>query len=222
MDIHFNFVKPKPLNVPQNSIQLANNIWGNNITFKSAKQYKIIAPSGTGKSTFTHILAGIRHDYDGDILIHQRPLKGFSTKDWEKLRNDEMSFVYQSLKLFPQLTVEENLQLKSEWCEKFQSTRMIEYAKLMGISPYLKTKASKLSYGQCQRIAIIRAICQPFKWIILDEPFSHLDSENRDIAWSLIRKTADENNAGIILCLLDNLEQIQTHFTLNLTNNIPT
>ncbi len=219
MEIYLNKVRPFPISIPKNYIPTKRYVWGNDCLFEATKQYKIIAPSGTGKSTLTHILAGIRHDYDGEIAINNINIKSFSSSDWEKTRTSEFAFVFQSLKLFPQLTVLENLTLKSEWCMEYQTKTINKYAEKLGLSPFMNIPVSKLSFGQCQRIAIIRAICQPFKWIILDEPFSHLDATNRDIAWNLIQQVAEEKNAGIILCLLDEIDSIQVNQTFYLSRN---
>ena len=218
MEIHFRNVQPFPIEIANKNPQ-SNCIWNNSVDFISGQHYKIIAPSGTGKSTLTHILAGIRQDYHGEISIKNQTLKSYDNQAWENLRNSQMAFVFQSLKLFPQLTAEENILLKAEWCPNFQISKIRESAEILGVSPFLKTPISKLSFGQCQRIAIIRAICQPFQWIILDEPFSHLDAENRDLAWALITKSANANNAGIILCLLDDLDAIKCHQTLYVSNH---
>ena len=64
--------------------------------------------------------------------------------------------------------------------------------------------------GQCQRVAIIRSLCQPFKWILMDEPFSHLDKKNANKAFDIIKHKANEVNAGIIITSLD--DQIGAFF----------
>ena len=72
----------------------------------------------------------------------------------------------------------------------------------LGISPYLNQKCETLSYGQRQRVAIIRALCQPFEMLLLDELFSNLDIDNIKIATDLINKACEKNNAGFILVSL--------------------
>jgi ABC-type multidrug transport system ATPase subunit len=60
-----------------------------------------------------------------------------------------------------------------------------------------------MSFGQRQRLAIVRALCQSFEYILLDEAFSHLDATNTKIAWELIKEEAGKQNAGIILTSLN-------------------
>jgi putative ABC transport system ATP-binding protein len=78
----------------------------------------------------------------------------------------------------------------------------------LGMSAQLNQKTKTLSYGQKQRLAIIRALCQPFEFLLLDEPFSHLDNTNINIAWQLIQTEAKKQNAGIILTSLGNNYQL--------------
>ena len=68
--------------------------------------------------------------------------------------------------------------------------------------------------GQCQRVAIVRALCQPFKWIVMDEPFSHLDNKNTEIAFNLISQRCLDTSSGMILTSLD--KSHITHFNKEL------
>lgn len=87
--------------------------------------------------------------------------------------------------------------------------------KIAGMHDHQDKKAGILSYGQKQRIAIIRAICQPFQFIFLDEAFSHLDKENTATMWKLILDEAKSQSAGIILTSLGN-EDFHCNKSLNL------
>ena len=66
----------------------------------------------------------------------------------------------------------------------------------------MERKCQTLSYGQQQRVAIVRALCQPFEWLLLDEPFSHLDEQNSTIALELIQEVCAAHNAGLIVTSL--------------------
>ena len=72
----------------------------------------------------------------------------------------------------------------------------------MGIDHLLQQSCATLSYGQRQRVAIIRALCQPFDFLLLDEPFSHLDEANTEAAFQLIEQVCAEQKAGFILVSL--------------------
>jgi putative ABC transport system ATP-binding protein len=81
-----------------------------------------------------------------------------------------------------------------------------EMAEQLGIASILHQKAAMCSYGEQQRIAIIRSLMQPFKWLLMDEPFSHLDKNNIDKATALIEAGCKKRNAGFILTDLEDDE----------------
>ena len=76
-------------------------------------------------------------------------------------------------------------------------------ARRLGIDPFLHRKAGILSFGQQQRVAIIRALCQPFDFLLADESFSHMDRENSLVAYELIREECESRGAGMILTSLN-------------------
>lgn len=82
-------------------------------------------------------------------------------------------------------------------------------AKMLGVEHILQQSAALCSYGEQQRIAIIRALVQPFEWLIMDEPFSHLDKANARKAAALITEACRERNAGMIITDLHD----DDHFT---------
>jgi putative ABC transport system ATP-binding protein len=133
---------------------------------------------------------------------------------WSQWRALKCSVVFQDLQLFQNLTALQNLTLNSEihqihfnnqtQSEHIQSLETLtEWATLLGVETKLNQPVSLLSFGQMQRIAILRALNRPFNWIVLDEPFSHLDQTNASIALDLIKKVAHQQNAGIIITALD-------------------
>ena len=79
----------------------------------------------------------------------------------------------------------------------------------LGITHILEQKAGLCSYGEQQRIAIIRALIQPFSWLIMDEPFSHLDNANIINAAQLIQRECTKRGAGLVITDLEH----DTHFT---------
>jgi putative ABC transport system ATP-binding protein len=192
-------------------IQKENSLWGADNTLESPGIYKVIASSGSGKSTLISILSGIRSDYAGEIHLDNQKLSGFSPANWSAVRSNKISLVYQDLRLFPNLTVKENILLSQEitGADADKSLQELEeFAAAMKISNQLDKPVKHLSFGQMQRVAIIRAMIRNYKWLILDEPFSHLDQSNAMIAWNLITQQAKLRNAGIIIACLDPYEFI--------------
>jgi putative ABC transport system ATP-binding protein len=192
-------------------IQKDNSLWGASNSLEAPGVYKVIASSGSGKSTLISVLSGIRSDYAGEIHLDGQKLSGFSPADWSRVRSTKLSLVYQDLRLFPNLTVRENILLSQEitGADTDKSLKeLAEFAAIMNITNQIEKPVKHLSFGQMQRVAIIRAIIRNYKWLILDEPFSHLDQSNAMIAWNLITEQAKIRNAGIIIACLDPYEFI--------------
>ncbi|WP_334127061.1 ATP-binding cassette domain-containing protein [Empedobacter brevis] len=179
-----------------------SEIWKNDYTFSNENIYQIIAHSGVGKSTLINILYGDRKDYSGQVLFNNQNIASFTLKDWTKIRREKLAYVFQGLHLFEELTLMENIQLKNVLTQHQSENQIIEWIDKVGLKSHLHQKAVHLSYGQRQRIAVIRALCQPFDFLLLDEPFSHLDEVNQQILIELVTEEAKKNNAGIIFTSL--------------------
>lgn len=180
-----------------------SGIWKSELTFLPATFYKVQAPSGKGKSTFINILFGNRKDYSGNAFINDENVKSFSLNKWSALRRENLAVVFQDLRLLPEFTGMQNIMLKASLIKYYDAAQIENMAELLGVKRLLNKKAALMSYGERQRIAIIRSLVQPFDWILLDEPFSHLDQINIAKASQLIVDECKKRGAGIILCGLD-------------------
>lgn len=202
MQIIINNLVPKPL-----KDKLGNrpsDIWNNTQTFISGQWIKIKAPSGTGKTTLVHILYKLRTDYDGTVLIENENLSSISDDNLAIIRQHKISIIFQDLRLFENLTARENIELNRVLYKPFYDSSMIDtMADRLGIQHILHQQAGICSYGEQQRIAIIRSLIQPFAWLIMDEPFSNLDIENTNKAAALIAEECKKRNAGFIITDLD-------------------
>jgi ABC-type lipoprotein export system ATPase subunit len=116
------------------------------------------------------------------------------------LRSTQIALLFQELKLFPKLCACENIELIPQINQNVPSA--LEMAKQLGMEGFLTKPVETLSFGQRQRIALIRTLRKPFKLLLLDEPFSHLDQENIDLASSLINEIARANQATVLLTSL--------------------
>ena len=198
--ITFKNVKPFPL--IENGISPTSDIFNTHVEFEKGKKYLVIAPSGKGKSTMLHLMYGLRSDYEGDILLDNKNIKTFTHDDWATIRQKKSAIVFQDLRLFLHLTARENIFIKKDLTDTPSVSEIELMCEQLGIAPILNQKCETLSYGQRQRVAIIRALCQPFETLLLDELFSNLDIENIKIATDLINKACEKNNAGFILVSL--------------------
>jgi putative ABC transport system ATP-binding protein len=202
MQIELQQVMPVPLK--DRLQQRPSQVWGANIVLKQGEGVKIKAPSGTGKTTLVHIMYGLRQDYEGAVLVGGQNMRQVSKNTLAEIRQQRFSIVFQDLRLFANLTARENIELKRVMqppvCE---SAAVDEMAQKLGITHILHQPAALCSYGEQQRIAIIRALVQPFNWLLMDEPFSHLDHNNTAEAAELILEECAKRGAGFILTDLE-------------------
>ncbi|MCO5260849.1 MAG: ATP-binding cassette domain-containing protein [Crocinitomicaceae bacterium] len=213
MKIVLNKVMPFPLASIQHG---ETSIWGNEVVLEHGKKIMLNAASGKGKTTFTYTVTGLRTDYSGLISYDGRDVKSFSPDEWTDLRINKISTDFQDLQLFPTLTVKENLLLKNNLTNVYSESELRSMLDHLGIGDKWEQKCGLLSMGQQQRVAIIRALSQPFEWLIMDEPFSHLDEANTQLSLSLINQRANELNAGFVLTSLGDTHQFPYDYTLNL------
>ena len=202
MQIQIRNLVPTPLK--EKLSDRSSNIWNTSRTFSPGEWIKIKAPSGTGKTTFINILYKVRHDYEGEVLWGDRSLISLSGDELAKMRQQTVSVIFQDLRLFQHLTARENIELKRVLQKPFYEAGIIDLmADRLGITHILNQRAGTCSYGEQQRIAIIRSLVQPFNWLIMDEPFSHLDNANTRKAAALIAEEVTIRNAGLVLTDLE-------------------
>ena len=213
MKISLQNLLPNPLK--DYSLQ-KNSLWNNNYDIESGENILINAASGKGKTTLTHILAGLRKDYDGNLIYDGKNTMDFDISHWIQLRQKKISFVFQDLQLLPTLTFEENILVSTSLKGGKSVDKIKEWAAVLGLKDKWSNKVGILSMGQQQRVAILRALSQPFETLVLDEPFSHLDEHNATLAMELILTRCEEQNAGFILTTLDPTEKYKIDQVINL------
>lgn len=210
MTIELNQLLPTPLK--DRFLSRNSDVWNASVRWEQGELIKIKAPSGTGKTTLVHIIYKLRHDYEGTVLFDKLPITALQEGALAELRQQKLSIVFQDLRLFLNLTGRENIELKRVLQSPYYTADKIDnMAEMLGVSHVLQQKAGICSYGEQQRIAIIRALIQPFAWLIMDEPFSHLDKSNTEIAAELIDTECRKRNAGLIITDLEDDE----NFTYN-------
>jgi len=180
-----------------------SQVWNQKIQIKKGEQVLVTAPSGKGKSTFISLLYGLRKDFTGQYKIDGMDTKYFSAPQWSDVRAKDISIVFQDLRLFMDYTAWENLALKGKLeGSVFDENTIFTMAEVLGVENLLKKKCNTLSYGERQRIAIIRSLLQQADFLIMDEPFSHLDDKNSDKALQLIQNEATKNGSALVLTSL--------------------
>jgi putative ABC transport system ATP-binding protein len=199
--------------------QRANHsgIWeADEVIFEPGRSYLVEAPSGKGKTSLLSVIYGLRKDYRGKVFLDDRDISGLNRKDWAGIRKHRLSFIFQGLELFDELSALDNIRLKNSVTGYKTDQEIRDMAGRLGIEHFLDKKAGILSFGQQQRVAIIRALCQPFETLLADECFSHIDRKNSLVALELVQEECGRQGAGLILTSLYAMEEARIDQRLEL------
>ena len=181
-----------------NRNDIVSDIWHNDVVLERGKTYLIEAASGTGKSSLCSYLYGQRGDYRGVISFDNKDISTFGTNKWCGVRQKHISILFQDLRLFGELTALENIDIKNRITRHRTKEQIVAWFEELGIGDKLNARIDRMSYGQQQRVALIRALCQPYDFLFLDEPISHLDDRNSDIMRDIILREAKVSGAAVV------------------------
>jgi len=160
-------------------------------TFPETGLVSIVGKSGSGKTTLLNILAGLSSPSSGDYYIDNLDSKDLSKKDWDFLRKEYFSFIFQDKNLIDKRTVFENLEFVL--LDKENANEEIDKVlTLFDISSLKNTIVADLSGGEQQRVAIARAYLKQSKVILADEPSASLDEANTIIVFETLKKASKE------------------------------
>ena len=183
------------------------------VKFTRPGAYIVEAESGIGKSSLVSYIYGARTDYRGQILIDGEDIRTFGIGRWCSLRRTSIACLPQDMRLFPELTVLENIQVKNRLTDFRTEAEIMDMLRCLEIEDKAGSPAALLSLGQQQRVAIVRALCQPFGFLLADEPVSHLDARNNATVAGLITAAAAAQEAAVIATSVGNQLKLK-QFTL--------
>lgn len=171
-----------------------------NCSFERGKVYAITGKSGSGKSTFLSLLAGLDVPTEGTLAVEGQDMRKMNR---DAYRLNRASVIYQAFHLFPLLTVMENVMFPMELqhvAAKEAKARAQEYLAKVGLPETLyKKMPGMISGGEQQRVAIARAIAAGGEILLADEPTGNLDSQNEKVIVDLLCKLAHEDNYAVIV-----------------------
>lgn len=178
-----------------------------NLSVKKGEFASIMGKSGCGKSTLLYILSTMDRDYEGELYINGDLITGQDGDTLSQIRNEHIGFVFQFHYLLSEFTVLENVILPAK--KLAQKTHQeithdgMEKLKMLNIGHLANKKASRVSGGEKQRIAIARALINNPTLIMGDEPTGNLDSYNADNVLDIFRQLSDEQGLSLLIVTHD-------------------
>jgi len=169
--------------------------WEHQLKLSKGELLVVMGPSGCGKTTLLEALAGFIPIHSGRLLM-----AGKAVENWP-VEKRPVSLLFQQQNFFEHLDIKTNLQLgflKARPSDD-QWQQVLSACELLGVSSFLERKPGELSGGQKQRLALIRTVLRPQPVVLLDEPFSALDDQHRNLAASWLQEQITSSGRVAVL-----------------------
>ena len=184
------------LSINHLELKLGEQTWQYDLQVAAGELVVIMGSSGSGKSTLLNAIAGFLSVASGSIVINSQAIQDLPPEQ------RPVSYLFQQQNFFEHLSIEQNLKLGfvkgkptiEEWQQVLAACELLE------VMPLLKRLPSKLSGGQQQRLALIRSVLRPMPVVLLDEPFSALDDDLREVAGQWLQ--TEIKNSGRVALLV--------------------
>ena len=177
----------------------------------------MLGESGSGKTTFLHLMGGLLRGYNGSIKVNDAELSSLSESKLDTFRGKNIGFVFQKNHLISALSVEKNL-LMAPYLAGLPPNHQVahEVLKELGLEQKEKSSVKEISQGQAQRVAIARALMNNPQLILADEPTSALDDKNCDRVSNLLLTLAQRHNSSLVVATHDQRlkDKISKHILL--------
>lgn len=184
-----------------------------NLEFNVGEFVVITGESGSGKTTLLNIISGLDSYEDGELYIDGKQTSYFDNDDWEQYRKEKIVFIFQNYNLIDSFTVLENVLVPlviKGYSTKEAKEKAKAILKTVGLDQHMRSKATKLSGGQKQKLAIARALAQETKIIVADEPTGNLDVKNGDAIMQLLKKISKDK---LVLVVTHNQDEAEPYLT---------
>lgn len=175
-----------------------------NLETKLSEVVAIVGASGSGKSTFLSLVAGLDRFDSGDISINDTSIKNLSSSEMTQFRAKNIGFVFQQFHLVNHLTAFENIQLPMQILnQKISKEQLMQKLDDVGLRERAQHKPTELSGGECQRLAIARGLITKPKLLLADEPSGNLDTETGSKVMNLFFQQVKESKTTCLLVTHD-------------------
>ena len=185
----------------------------NQLTLDKGGQLLLTGPSGSGKTTLLHMIAGLLTPSGGEIYFNGRRIDNMPERERDLWRAQNIGYVFQKLNLIEALTAEENILLAGYFAGgdmaalKKRAQNLLER---VGLAARKDVLPGKLSIGEQQRVAVVRAVINSPVLLLADEPTASLDAENSRVVLGLLRSLCSENSTALLLSTHD--ESVKQQF----------
>ena len=168
-------------------------------SLEAAEQLALCGESGSGKTTFLHLIAGILAPDSGRIALAGRDVAALGEAERDRLRAETIGYIFQTFNLLQGHTVLENVEFGMAFGRGVDRAYAESLLRRVGLSDKLGHFPRQLSTGQQQRVAVARALANRPKLVLADEPTGNLDHANARESLKLVRETCRENGAALLL-----------------------
>ncbi len=186
----------------------------------SGDQMALAGESGSGKTTFLHLISGVLKPDSGEISLDGKRMDLLPEAGRDSLRSSLLGYVFQNFNLLQGMTSLENVELAMRFGMGVDKERAVSLLNRMGLSERLHHYPRQLSMGQQQRVAVARALANRPKLVLADEPTAHLDHVRGKEAVTLMREVCREFGAALLVVshdreVLSNFKQVERFDRLN-------
>ena len=159
----------------------------------------LTGPSGSGKSTLLHLVSGVLRPDSGSILMNGTELTTLKEQELDAFRARNIGYVFQTFHLLEGLTVLENVETAITFANGQDYSRAKSVLEEMGLEERLNFFPQQLSVGQCQRVAVARAIVNQPVLVLADEPTANLDKPRSEAVLQLLRESCRKTGAALLV-----------------------
>jgi len=152
-----------------------------NLNFKKGEFAGIVGPSGSGKTTLLNIIGSLDVPSEGSAVVMDKAVENLSQREAAKLRNKYIGFIFQTFNLLPVYTVFENVEfplLLQDYSSSERKKMVMQALEWVKLTDKQKSRPAQLSGGECQRVAVARAMVKQPQIVLADEPTANLDAKN--------------------------------------------
>jgi len=175
-----------------------------NVEIAAGRFTTIMGPSGSGKSSLMHCLAGLDSVTEGQVMLGDTIISSLGDDGRTLLRRDHIGFVFQSLNLLPAFTARQNILLPMELAGRKPDCQWFDLlVETLGLGDRLDHRPSELSGGQQQRVAIARALMPRPEVVFADEPTGNLDSRSSQQVLAFLQRTVREYGQTVVMVTHD-------------------